>query len=92
MTRSAVVLSCSTPEGRDQSGRIAFVAGKKLGNAVLRSRAKRVLRAAAAHAGGPWPGLDVVLIARPATAPASSSAVAADIARAVATLSPARGV
>ena len=58
-----VTLIASTPEGRGREGRVAFVAGKRLGNAVARNRAKRVLRAAARHAGAPWPGHDVVLIA-----------------------------
>lgn len=45
-------------------GRWAFIAGKKLGCAPLRNRCKRVLRAAAAELGGPWPQLDVVFVAR----------------------------
>lgn len=48
-------------------GRVAFVAGRKLGNAVARNRAKRVLRACCRRAGGPWAGTDVVLVARPGT-------------------------
>jgi len=60
-----ILLVSATPEGRDQSGRVAFVAGKKLGNAVHRNRCKRVLRAAVQRAGGPWPGSDVAIIARP---------------------------
>jgi len=67
-----VALIVHTPEGRDPSGRVAFVAGKKLGGAVTRNRCKRVMRAAAARVGGPWPSHDVVLIARTGvrTAPA----------------------
>ena len=53
-----------TPEQRDQCGRVAFAAGKKLGNAVLRNRCKRVMREAVRRQGGPWPGYDVVLVAR----------------------------
>lgn len=53
-----------TPEQRDQCGRVAFAAGKKLGNAVLRNRCKRVMREAVRRKGGPWPGYDVVLVAR----------------------------
>lgn len=55
-----------TPEGRDHSGRVAFIAGKRLGNAVLRNRCKRVMREAVRMAGGPWPGYDVAFIARSA--------------------------
>ncbi len=45
------------------SGRVAFIAGKRLGNAVIRNRSKRVLRAAAYEAGLPVAGHDVILIA-----------------------------
>lgn len=65
------LLVAKTPEWGDTSGRLAVVAGKRLGGAVLRNRAKRVLREAARRAGGPWPGLDVILVARTGTATAS---------------------
>lgn len=68
-----IALIVTTPEGRGQGGRVAFVAGKKLGNAVVRNRSKRVLREALRRAGGPRSGHDVVLIAREATAHASSA-------------------
>ena len=35
-----------TDDQRDPSGRVAFIAGKKLGNAVVRNRSKRVMREA----------------------------------------------
>jgi ribonuclease P protein component len=41
-----------------------FVAGKKLGGAVMRNRCKRVLREAVRRAGGPWDGHDIALVAR----------------------------
>lgn len=87
-TPLVVVLRAHTPAGRDPGGRLAFVAGKKIGNSVFRSRCKRVLRAAARSAGGPWPGSDVVLIARSSTASASSVDVAEAIRRAVSKMSP----
>jgi ribonuclease P protein component len=62
-----IVLATQTPEGRGHTGRVAFIAGKKLGNAVVRNRSKRVLREAMRRCGGPWPGYDALLIARPAT-------------------------
>ncbi len=71
-----IALIMRTNTGRDPEGRVAFIAGKKMGNAVLRNRAKRVLRAATRQAGGPWPGYDVVLIAKPGTAEAGADAVA----------------
>jgi ribonuclease P protein component len=62
-----VVLAIQTPEGRGQKGRVAFIAGKKLGNAVIRNRSKRVMRESARRCAGPWSGYDVLLIARSAT-------------------------
>ena len=49
-------------------GRVAFIAGKKNGNAVWRNKAKRRLREIARDAGGPWQGFDVVFIAKRTTA------------------------
>lgn len=63
-----IALVLPTPTGRGPLGRVAFIAGKKLGGAVFRNRSKRVLRESVRKAGGPWPGLDVALIARPGTA------------------------
>lgn len=63
-----IALVNPTSEGRGLNGRVAFIAGKRLGNAVRRNRAKRVLRGAVARAGGPWRGFDVALIARESTA------------------------
>ncbi len=45
-------------------GRCAFIAGKKLGCAPLRSRCKRVMREVARELGAPWKGYDVVFLAR----------------------------
>ena len=47
-----------------RSGRVAFIAGKKLGNAVWRNAAKRRMRAICRDLGGPWPGYDVIFLAR----------------------------
>jgi len=66
-----VILARSTPANRDSSGRTAFVAGKRIGGAVARNRAKRVLREAARRADAPWPGFDVVFLARPGVGSAS---------------------
>ena len=48
----------------DLPGRVAFIAGKKLGNAVWRNQAKRRLRILCRDLGGPWPDKDVVFLAR----------------------------
>lgn len=49
-------------------GRCAFIAGKKLGSAPLRSRCKRVMREVARELGAPWRGYDVVFLARKSVA------------------------
>ena len=48
----------------DHQGRVAFIAGKKLGNAVWRNRAKRRMREACRTVGGPFAGYDVAFVAR----------------------------
>ena len=68
---SVTLIARRTPEARGHDGRVLFVAGKRLGGAVMRNRSKRVLRAAARRCGGPWSGWDVVLMARHATPAAS---------------------
>ena len=47
--------------GEESPGRVAFVAAKRLGNAVYRNRCKRVLREAARMEGLPLRGFDVIL-------------------------------
>ena len=51
----------------DPCGRVAFIAGKKLGGAVWRNATKRRLRSVAREIGAPWPGYDVVFVAKRAT-------------------------
>jgi ribonuclease P protein component len=53
----------------DSAIRVGFTASRKVGNAVKRNRARRRLKAVAAELIGAHakPGLDLVLIARPAT-------------------------
>lgn len=78
-----IALVMSTPEGRGREGRVAFVAGKKLGGAVWRNRSKRVMREAVRRARGPWPGYDVALMARSGTSTASPRALDAALANIV---------
>lgn len=56
------------PTGDDEQhglhGRVAFIAGKKLGNAVWRNRAKRRMRALCHDLGGPWAACDVIFLAK----------------------------
>lgn len=65
--RVAVLVS-PTPSGRGPTGRVIVIAGKRIGSAVLRNRARRVLRESIRRLGGPWAGYDVALIARTRTA------------------------
>ncbi|HEY3317688.1 MAG TPA: ribonuclease P protein component [Coriobacteriia bacterium] len=61
-----IALVTETPDERGHDGRVVFIAGKKLGGAVVRNRAKRLLREAVRRVGGPWKARDVALLARPA--------------------------
>ena len=63
-TRSVTLLVHQNEKQHDHSGRVAFIAGKKNGNAVWRNSAKRRMRAIAHDLGGPWQGYDVVFIAK----------------------------
>ena len=80
-TELLVVLTLPTPERRGPEGRVVFVAGKKLGGAVVRNRCKRVVRDAVRRAGGPWAGADVALLARKGTATATPDALDEGLAR-----------
>jgi len=66
-------------EGR--TVRVGFTASRKVGNAVVRNRAKRRLRAAAARilSGEGRPGTDYVLIARATTAERPFAALLQDL-------------
>jgi ribonuclease P protein component len=70
-----IALIAATPEGRGPQGRVAFIAGKKLGPAVVRNRARRVLREATRRVEAQWPGRDVALVARPGTSTAPATAL-----------------
>ena len=58
-------------------GRVAFVAPKRLGNAVYRNRCKRVLREAARACDMPRDGYDVILFSTAGTHDSSPELVAA---------------
>lgn len=59
----------------DPDGRIMVIAGRGIGKAVRRNRAKRLLREAVRRAQGPWPGFHVALIAKPALLAASEEQI-----------------
>lgn len=58
-----LIIYCESLQ-RGSEGRVAFIAGKKLGNAPQRSYAKRVLRHISRENGFPLQGLDVVFVAK----------------------------
>ena len=60
-------------------GRVAFVAAKRLGNAVFRNRCKRVLREAARQAGLPKDGFDIILFSTRDTHDSSPEQVAVSL-------------
>ncbi|NPD30937.1 ribonuclease P protein component [Eggerthellaceae bacterium zg-1084] len=58
------LIASRTAEQHDPDGRVVFIAGKKLGNAVWRNRAKRRLRAVCALETPCGYDRDVLLVAR----------------------------
>lgn len=69
-----LIITTNTNE-HDQQGRVVFIAGKKLGNAVWRNQAKRRMRAISYDLGGPWLGYDVGFVAKAHTTKVSYSKV-----------------
>ncbi len=87
---TASFLLQARPRGDDKPGaRIGFTASKKIGNAVLRNRAKRRMRAAvhAVLTGLARAGWDYVLVARPqATVTRPFADLLADLTQALASV------
>jgi ribonuclease P protein component len=82
--RPGFILQAAPRSSEDEAGyavRVGFTASRKVGNAVVRNRAKRRLRALAAEvlAGKGRPGTDYVLIARTTTAGRRYSELVADL-------------
>lgn len=67
--------------GEGVPGRVAFVAAKRLGNAVFRNRCKRILREAARLCDLPAPGYDVILFSTRATHDSTPAQVAGSLGR-----------
>ena len=65
----------------DGEARVAFVATKRLGNAVVRNRCKRVLREAARIESLPVEGYGIILFATPQTHNASLQDVSRELQR-----------
>lgn len=65
--------------GEECQGKAAFIAGKKLGTAPERNRAKRRLREAARRAQAPWENCDVVFVAKRAVLKAGMNDITRDM-------------
>jgi ribonuclease P protein component len=78
-TGSLIALIGTTDRERGTGGRVAFVAGKRLGSAPKRNRAKRLLREAARKTDAPWFDMDIVFVAREKTTTTSLSMVVEDM-------------
>lgn len=72
--------------GEGDASKVAFVAPKRLGNAVFRNRCKRVLREAARNSGLPLDGCDVILMATRDTHESSPAEVSRSLGRLLARL------
>lgn len=72
-THFLTVIARDCGSGSDKDGRVMIVAGRSIGSAVRRNRAKRVLREAVRRAGGPWLGYQVAVIARAGAIAASQT-------------------
>jgi ribonuclease P protein component len=70
----------AAPAAQPAPVRVGFTASRKVGNAVKRNRARRRLRAVAAQVlADAEPGMDFVLIARPATVERDYQALVGDL-------------
>ena len=80
-----VLQAAAAPPGSGEMVRVGFTASRKVGNAVVRNRAKRRLRAAADEvlACDGRPGTDYVLIARAGTGERPYRALLDDVAAAL---------
>jgi len=79
VSSTVIVIMRPTPGQRGQYGRVAFIAGKKLGNAPTRNRAKRVIREAVRALPFSLEGFDLIFIARDLTAKQSSEHLRLDL-------------
>lgn len=79
-SRSTITALIYEADPTDPSHGIAVaIAGKRIGGAVTRNRARRVIREAMRLSGGPWGGLRIAIIARKPLNSTSPSEVAAQL-------------
>jgi ribonuclease P protein component len=81
VTPGLILQAAVSPPGVEDTVRVGYTASRKVGNAVVRNRAKRRLRAAAARilAERGRPGTDYVLVARATTAERPFAALIEDL-------------
>ena len=78
-----IVLEQEYDRRTQSGGRVAFIAGKKYGNAVWRNSAKRRMRELARAVGAPLIGYDIVFLAKPKILLAQYSLVLNSVQKAV---------
>ncbi len=67
---SLVVVGC---QSESKETRMGLVVSKKVGNSVVRNKVKRTLREGFRHIQASYPGMDLVIIARPNIVKASNT-------------------
>jgi ribonuclease P protein component len=82
-TPDVIILVLRNEKQHDLSGRVAFVAGKKMGNAVWRNRAKRRMRSLCRDINAPYAGYDLVFLARSSVNEASYSKMLENVRKAL---------
>jgi ribonuclease P protein component len=80
-TGGIMALVARSDKERGHNGRVAFIAGKRLGSAPRRNRVKRLMREAARAAGAPWEGFDVAFVARDSSVEATYGMMLRDMER-----------
>ena len=74
-TSHPLLMLLTSPAADAAGGRVCFVAGRRLGGAVVRNRMKRLLREAVIRSGGLPQSHDIVFIARAGLADATPAEI-----------------
>lgn len=83
-----IVLEQEYDRPEKSGGRVAFIAGKKYGNAVWRNSAKRRMRELARAVNAPLLGYDIIFLAKPKILLAQYSVVLKTVQKAVKSIPP----